>query len=535
MGSYKIARRSFLRGVGGAVGFQAILRTLEAGAQGMKPPPRFLMAHWPVGTVAFNYLPAGIARGTFPTWTSSRILKPFEDAGLKGDLVAMFGFDTDGIGQGAGGGGHEGGTPLMSTGVRIPGTRAGEPEQDDFFAGGPSFDQVLLKLVPGLKTPGKGYANAICDSRVDLSEISTQCISYGYATQNVNQVLPTATTAIENVPLLPTLNPVELYSSLFSGFMPGGTTTGNIDKLRRALMARKRVLDFSLDEIKKVRTLAPSADRMRIDIHVQSIINAEDKLQAQINNTTGGTTTGAKCTLPMMPNPADVGQADNRVRRNGDYANPVARTADDALHERVGRAHMGILKAAFQCDIIRVATFQWSPGTNHVSFAGLFPNDAGIYMHHPTSHRITNRQEVLASPTTHAAEVEFLTAVHTWYNQKMASILSEWKDPVMGLDAYGGNVFDNTIIPYVTEVAETTHFPRNPIAALILGGKVLGMKGGQFVNYGVSGPFRPHNDIWFTIAQAYGLNINAAPLNAELIARATHQGPIAGLWAAPPA
>src|SRR5215471_11123267 len=532
MGCYTIARRAFLRGVGGAVGFQAMLRTLEAGAQGMKSPPRFLLTHWPVGTVAFNYLPAGLGRGTFTTWTSSRILKPFEDAGLKNDLIAFYGFDTDGIGQGAGGGGHEGGTVLMTTGVRIPGTRAGEPEQDDFFAGGPSIDQILLKLVPALKTPGSGYANAICDSRVDLFEISTQCLSYGYATQPVNQVLPAATTATENAPLVPVLSPVELYTDLFSGFMPGGSTPSNMDKLRRALLARKRVLDFSIDELKRLQTLAPSADKDRIDIHLQSITNAEDKLQAQIAMTTG-TTTGTACTLPMMPNPADIGQADNKVRRNQDYTNPIARTADDALHERVGRAHMGIIKAAFQCDIIRVATFQWSPGTNHVSFANLFPNDPGIYMHHPTSHRITNRQEVLASPTTHQAEVEFLTAVHTWYNQRMASILAEWKDPVKGLDAYGGNVFDNTIIPYVTEVAETTHFPRNPIAAMILGGKALGLKGGQFVNYGISGPFRPHNDLWFTLAQAYGLNVAAAPLSAELIARAQHQGPIAGLWAAP--
>ena len=53
MKSYRFARRSFLRGIGaGAVGLRAMLRNLESMAQGMASPPRFLMTHWPVGTIA---------------------------------------------------------------------------------------------------------------------------------------------------------------------------------------------------------------------------------------------------------------------------------------------------------------------------------------------------------------------------------------------------------------------------------------------------------------------------------------------------
>ena len=47
MSSYRIARRSFFRSVGaGAVGLKVMLRNLEASAQGMTSPPRFLMTHW---------------------------------------------------------------------------------------------------------------------------------------------------------------------------------------------------------------------------------------------------------------------------------------------------------------------------------------------------------------------------------------------------------------------------------------------------------------------------------------------------------
>ncbi|HEU5073770.1 MAG TPA: hypothetical protein VFU02_06345, partial [Polyangiaceae bacterium] len=81
--SYRLARRSFLAGIGGAIGLRILLRNLEAGAQDAAPPPRFLMTHWPVGTIRYHFLPTG--SGT--TYTTSRILQPFEDAGLREDMI----------------------------------------------------------------------------------------------------------------------------------------------------------------------------------------------------------------------------------------------------------------------------------------------------------------------------------------------------------------------------------------------------------------------------------------------------------------
>jgi hypothetical protein len=212
-----------------------------------------------------------------------------------------------------------------------------------------------------------------------------------------------------------------------------------------------------------------------------------------------------------------------------------AATDDSPIHEQIGKAHMGILKAAFICDLIRVGTFQWSPGTNHVSFKGLFPNAPNaIYMHHPTSHIITSSSETMGSlPAAglHQDVVNFLAAVQTWYNQKMADILLDWKATT---DVYGGNLLANTIIPYVTEVAETTH-TWSPLPAYIFGGSALGMKGGQYLN----GSW-PMNSFWLTIAQAYFKNttpINNLPTTVPNVGTNTFvrtgANPIPGLWAAP--
>jgi hypothetical protein len=293
-----------------------------------------------------------------------------------------------------------------------------------------------------------------------------------------------------------------------------------------------------MSELARMRTLAPGIEaREKIDVHTAAIRKIEMQLTTQINN---GTMTPTTCTLPAMPDPSLLGKTGSR----SEYMNvPTPAAADDSpLHEQIGKAHMGILKAAFICDLVRVGTFQWSPGTNHVSFKGLFPNAPNaIYMHHPTSHIIGSPQEstqALPAAGLHQDVINFLGAVQTWYNQKMADILMDWKATT---DVYGGNLLANTIIPYVTEVAETTH-TWGPMPGFIFGGSALGMKGGQYLN----GAW-PMNHFWLTIAQAYFKSttpLTSLPAtyadgtrNTFLRTVTTRQGttipavPIPGLWA----
>jgi hypothetical protein len=115
-------------------------------------------------------------------------------------------------------------------------------------------------------------------------------------------------------------------------------------------------------------------------------------------------------------------------------------------------------------------------------------------MHHPVSHRLTDARWSLDASTVpdqaNRDRVEFLTNVFVWYNQRMAELIAELKATE---DFAGGNLLDHTVIPYVTEVAESTH-TRFPIPALVFGGRALGMKGGQYLN--LESERRPHNDLW---------------------------------------
>jgi hypothetical protein len=535
--SYRFARRSFLAGIGGAFGLKIMLRDFEAMAQGMTAPPRLLMVHWPVGTIKHQFLPNGGAKpngvSTITQW--SPILKPFLDKGLADQMSLFWGLRDLGPTNGAGG--HEGGTPMSSTGCGCPGTRQNGGEADDGVAGGPSWDQIILEDVKddpatgaiAMQRPGIGYANAICDQRIDAQETSTRCISYGHKTQQI-KAANTAGMITEHVPLLPELAPAQLYTKIFSGFMPGGNTEANQAAAKLALQQRKSVLDFSLRELDEIKKLAPATEAQKIDIHADVVRKIEMQVSDLLN---GNVVTPSGCVVPPMPDANIKGQ----VGSSNPYGANDVPDADDQIHEQIGKLHASILLAAFQCDIIRVGSLQWSPGTNHVSFKGLRPDEPNkIFMHHPQSHKIGGgRDKYFDAPPpdsdpTLKAIAQFMANVHTWYNDKTADIINTFKNAT---DVFGSNMLDQTVIPLFTEVAMATH-ERDPKAALIFGGKALGMQHGNYVNFedGSGTGTRAHVDFWATVAQAFFRSNDPAAYLGGL-EFATAPKPIAGFWQKP--
>ena len=149
----------------------------------------------------------------------------------------------------------------------------------------------------------------------------------------------------------------------------------------------------------------------------------------------------------------------------GDYrSTPTTSATDDSpIHEMIGKTHMEIIRPAFLCDLIRVATFQWSPGTNHVSFRDLYAEQPdGILMHHPTSHLINNSYWSLSAPLRRPRPCRW-TCCSSWPTCRPGTTRrwrTSWSRSKNTTDIFGGNLLANTVIPYVTEVAETNHAKR---------------------------------------------------------------------------
>jgi hypothetical protein len=366
---------------------------------------------------------------------------------------------------------------------------------------------------------GKGYYNTICDKRVDSYETSTRCLSYGYQKQTINSARPGGTIQ-ENKPLLPEIRPLTAYQDLFGGFVAGGAMTNR--EALRVLKLRKSVLDYSLRELDRLKALGPASERDKIDGHTAAV----RKLEAQLSDQIAGGGFQSACSSQPQPEASLVGKDGDSLRR--DYDQLKSNTSDETTHEAVGKAHAAIIRAAFACDLIRVATFQWSPGTNHVSFKGLDPNDPEtIWMHHPLSHQIIDTAFFNGPRPDDSAYIwDAMVNANLWYFQKTADILNEFRLQIDPQDPAGGSLLDHTVIPLITEVADASH-SREGHGAILAGGRRLGMQGGQFQS--VSGI---HTQLWVTVAQAY-LGADAVRELASETYVKSGANPISGLWIAP--
>jgi hypothetical protein len=454
--NYKLSRRRFLEAAGGAVGLAAFANSFEALAQDATATKRLLIIQRPVGTVYENWWPTG--SGT--SFELSRILMQFE-AHRQRMIVLR---DLDLPSQGSVGGGHERGSVLMLTGTRTTELYPGNGG-DDPMADGPSIDQLWLEQSPTLQGPPIASLQLSCDNRADTPEVSTRHMSYSGP----------------RAPMRPYYQPLDAYMRVFGTLMPGGMTAGNMNALTVARAQQQSVLDFALADLGRLRTLAPASSREQLDAHEVAIRALEKELDADPSDPVA-------CGVAMPPETINVSthQDSGAGVYPGDH---TTQERDDVKHDRIAQLHFAVIRAAFRCDLTRVATFQFAPGTNHVSFGELWPPDPSVFkIHHTTSHDPD-------SPDS----LEFLTRVEEWYAARVAAFLTDLSTTQ---DLAGGTLLDSMLVPYVTEVGARYHNWDN-VPFLLFGGAGSGLVGNQLWTSGGGG--RSTNDLWMACAGAFGL------------------------------
>ena len=135
---------------------------------------------------------------------------------------------------------------------------------------------------------------------------------------------------------------------------------------------RKSVLDFVQRDHARLQQLAPASQREQLDMHAAAIREVEIEFDAMPVDP-------ASCAVPAAPEVLSVS-----TQLDPYSGNHVVPQRDDETHSRIGALHMAVIKAAFRCDLTRVVTFQWAPGTNHVSFGDLWPPDPTVFKVHHT-------------------------------------------------------------------------------------------------------------------------------------------------------
>ncbi|HYP77893.1 MAG TPA: DUF1552 domain-containing protein [Polyangiaceae bacterium] len=534
MSSYKVSRRALLRSAGASAALLwPLIRNIEAHAEGAKAPLRLLIIHHPLGTApgGVNWVPQGVT-GTSTSFTLPLESAPF--APLQNQMVMIDGLNLITASKMAGGnnGGqntHEGGMVAMMTGVPTLGVHG----QQDHCAGGPSIDQLLLAQSTTLGGTGAamdqrtpfGHLALAADIRSDRDEIAPRILSY-------KAPVSASDISLARQPIYPETQPLNTYGRLF------GKVTGMDSS---ALLAQKlSVLDFMRGDLARLNKIIPASEKDRLAAHTIAI----QSLEASLRQSYGGASTNPQCITPAMPpNYATVGETgDGKIggistassNLSGvDYYPGIANCTPSAAsscyaHQDVAMNQLRMIKAAFACDYVRVATFMYSAGTNWVVFPSTFGgstissaalgNNGKSTPHHPPSH------------TDDAPTHGWLNQINKFYSQMTADALKELSTTP---DVDGNMLLDNTIVVYLTEVARAWDHNQQNMPLILFGGKNTGLKGGTFLK--VSGgklpgqtggsSNRPFNDMWLALAPKFGVTL------PSLGASTQWTGPLSGIFA----
>ena len=277
-------------------------------------------------------------------------------------------------------------------------------------------------------------------------------------------------------------------------------------------------------DLARLRTLIPASEKTRLDQHADAIQKLEATIRASLPIGPGGT-------CAVRSGAADVQSGGTAAPAPNDTLNTTLAGLDyytpnepaNHPHQAVGRLHLALIKAAFACDLTRVATFSWASGTSWVLFPGPFdgaplPNNLAAATHHNMA------------DSSDAATNPWLAKVDAFYARETAQALQEFDAQA---DSDGNTLLDNTVAAYVSEGSQMPGHGYTDIPFAVFGGKNTRVQGGKFLK-ATGGPLksvangtttgnRPTNDVWLALAPIFGVQLDG------LGAPTQFTGPLAGL------
>ncbi|HEY0137599.1 MAG TPA: DUF1552 domain-containing protein [Nannocystis sp.] len=166
-----------------------------------------------------------------------------------------------------------------------------------------------------------------------------------------------------------------------------------------------------------------------------------------------------------------------------------------------------LVAAAFSCQVSRVATiFSWIPPMDMIGGTGDYHHD---YAHQSGSDAPAEKQQVV----TNAERV-------------LAETVAKFAERLKQIPEGDGTVYDNTIIVWVSELANGGH-GHNQWPAVLLGGGAKKFKGGRYLRFPETTPHpltkdwnpggfvgQPHQPLLTSLCQAMGMEVDSTGLKS---------------------
>ena len=409
----KLLRRTFLRGAAGATLALPLLEAMDtARAGGGGFARRFVVFFTPSGTVPPSWMPG-------PDFALSPILQPLQPH--RDDIIVLGGIDMKSSGGDRKG--HNRGIGALLTGLEPLGGNDG----DTGYANGISVDQRIAEVVGG-DTP---FGSVELGVRVK-STFPSDRMSY----TGPNQPIP------------PDDDPFAAFERLFGGF-------GGDDGAALALAERRRsVLDAVMEDFHRLDGQLGSADRLKLEQHLDSVRRVEQRLDALAG-------VSEACEPPTQP--AEFNHYDS------------------SRYPEVGALQTELLVMALACGLTRVASIMWSS-----ALSGIVHTWLGLTLdHHSYSH------------ASDPASQEALVSINTWYAERFAELLAAMKAIPEG----DGTLLDNTVVFWGSELGKGQPHYCTKIPIVLAGSCGGYFATGQHVQYdGMS-----HNNLLLNFLEAMGV------------------------------
>jgi len=266
--------------------------------------------------------------------------------------------------------------------------------------------------------------------------------------------------------LAPERDPVVMFEKLFSGAQPapGGGAPDPAITLR--LAQKKSTLDFLKAEITAVEGATGAAEKPLLDLHLESL----REIEKQLTQVAGAA--GTACAPP------DQGGA-----VKGQYVGGEGGEIDAQM---LAKLQLDLLYQAINCDLTRIATFQWAPSVEVLVKYDWVPGfSAAPDQHHAFAHDHE-------SPANEA----IFQGIQNWFTSQTAGLVARMKATAEG----GGSLLDNSVVMYASEMSNGTHV-LSPLPVLL-----AGRGGGSFQNLGtkLDAKGAAHNDLLLSIAAYMG-------------------------------
>lgn len=472
-----ISRRKLLAAIAAGGGVSRLAPFLPRAVHAASVPKRILTVFSPMGYLEPSFWPTGTGTN-YTLGETMTALQPWKSKLLYLDGLAMYGaqwFFSNPDNE------HASGGNMVFTGSKM-----------NPLAGGPSIEQ------------------AVADFQYAQAKTAFRSLALG-----VNSGTPSQHTAIfyskAQTPVTAQTNAQTTFNQLFANFTgptaPPSTGTGGSggtlpkppvdtsasDRLQRQ---KQSVVDLVKDELARVRKLAGTEDRERMDAHLEGINSLENRIKLLAMNTppinSVPTTPSAPSGPIATPGSAGAGCAKPNLTGSG---------LTGSIHSQ-----MDLITAAFACDMTRHISLQLG-----ICDGGIDAID-GVNQH-GTTHSYGDTK---AAPP----HVENHKRYDRWYADRWAYLLGKMDAIKEG----NGTLLDNTLIVFGSDTT-TNHSafglgPHNHIRfpLWMAGGGNFAFKTGQAIQlpHSATDPGSPalvarwvtHQRLLTSIGQAFGMNID---------------------------